>query len=44
MSRKSVLMERSRTDHTRDLLCSLRSRPIKNNATAIHLSRLRLQP
>ena len=43
MSRKSALMERSRTDHTRDPLCPVRSRPIKNNATAIQLSGLRLQ-
>jgi hypothetical protein len=44
MSRKSVWMERSRTDHTRDPLCPACSRPIKNNATAIQLSGLRLQP
>ena len=44
MSRKSALMERSRTDHTRDPLCPVRSRPIKNNATAIQLSGRRLQP
>jgi len=31
MSRQSVLMERSRTDHTRDPLCPVCSRPIKNN-------------
>jgi NADPH:quinone reductase len=37
MSRKSVLMKRSRTDHTRDPLCPVCSRPIKNNATTIHL-------
>jgi Isochorismatase family len=44
MSGQSVLMERSRTDHTRDPLCPVCSRPIKNNATAIQLSGLRLQP
>ena len=44
MSRKSVLMERSRTDHMRDPLCPVCSRPMKNNATAIQLSGLRLQP
>jgi hypothetical protein len=44
MSRKSVLMERSRTDHSRDPLCPVCSRPIKNNATAIQLSGLPLQP
>jgi Isochorismatase family len=42
MCRQSVLMERSRTDHTRDPLCPVCSRPIKNNATAIQLSGLRL--
>ena len=44
MSRKSVLMERSRTDHTRGPLCPGCSRPIKNDATPIQLSGLRLQP
>ena len=44
ISHKSVLMERSRTDHTRDPLCPVCSRPIKNNATAIQLSGLPLQP
>jgi len=42
MSRESVLMERSRADHTRDPICPV-SRPIKNNATAVQLSGLRLQ-
>jgi hypothetical protein len=44
MSRKSVLMGLSRTDHTQDPLCPGCLRPIKNDASAIQLSGLRLQP
>jgi hypothetical protein len=44
MSGKSVLMERSRTDHTRDSLGPVCSRPIKNKVPVMQLSPLRLQP